>query len=100
MELNDKINKLKEALAIQQENTVNAEKWIELIKQYTHPTELNAELFNTLIEKIVVHEAVKYEKGLREQEIEIYYRFVGKIDELKNEYHRYKLLILLHNIFN
>lgn len=80
MELNDKINKLKEELATEQENTVNAEKWIELIKQYTHPTELNAELLNTLIEKIVVHEAVKHEKGLREQEIEIYYRFVGKIE--------------------
>lgn len=80
MELNDKINKLKEDLAMKQENTVNAEKWIELIKQYTHPTELNAELLNALIEKIVVHEAVKHETGLREQEIEIYYRFVGKID--------------------
>lgn len=80
MELNDKINKLKEDLAMKQENTVNAEKWIELIKQYTHPTELNAELLNTLIEKIVVHEAVKHETGLREQEIEIYYRFVRKID--------------------
>lgn len=80
MELNDKINKLKEDLAIKQENTVNAEKWIELIKQYTHPTELNAELLNALIEKIVMHEAVKHETGLREQEIEIYYRFVGKID--------------------
>lgn len=80
MELNDKINKLKEDLAIEQENTVNAEKWIELIKQYTHPTELDAELLNALIEKIVVHEAVKHETGLREQEIEIYYRFIGKMD--------------------
>lgn len=80
MELNDKINKLKDDLAMEQENTVNAEKWIELIKQYTHPTELNAELLNALIEKIVVHEAVKHETGLREQEIEIYYRFVGKIE--------------------
>ena len=29
---------------------------------------------------IVVHEAIKYENGFREQKIEIYYRFVGKID--------------------
>lgn len=65
---------------MEQENTVNAEKWIELIKQYTHPTELNAELLNALIGKIVVDDAVKHETGLREQEIEFYYRFVGKID--------------------
>ena len=80
MKLNDKINKHKEYLAVEQENTVNAEKWTELIKQYTHLIELNTELLNALIEKIVVHEAVKHEKALREQEIEIYYRFVGKID--------------------
>ena len=35
---------------------------------------------NTLIEKIVVHEAVKGEDGSREQEVEIFYRFIGKID--------------------
>ena len=34
----------------------------------------------TLIEKITVHEAVKGEDGSREQEVEIYYRFIGKID--------------------
>ena len=42
--------------------------------------ELTAELLNTLIEKIVIHEAVKTEDGIREQEVEIFYRFVGKID--------------------
>lgn len=47
-----------------------------------HPlfAELTAELLNTLIEKITVHEAVKGEDGSREQEVEIYYRFIGKID--------------------
>ncbi len=50
------------------------------MKQYVNPTELTAELLNTLIEKIVVHEAVKGEDGSREQEVEIFYRFIGKID--------------------
>lgn len=80
VELDEKINKFKAALATEKENATNAEKWIELIKQYANPTELTAELLNTLIEKIVVHEAVKYESGFREQEIEICYRFIGKID--------------------
>ncbi|WP_442862253.1 DUF4368 domain-containing protein [Clostridioides difficile] len=35
---------------------------------------------NTLIEKILVHEAVKGEDGSREQEVEIFYRFIGKIE--------------------
>ncbi len=35
-------------------------------------------MLNTLIEKIVIHEAVKGSDGTRNQEIEILYRFVGK----------------------
>ena len=58
----------------------DAKKWIDIVKQYSEPTELTAELLNNMIDKIVVHEAIKYEGGLREQKIEIYYRFVGKID--------------------
>ena len=44
------------------------------MKECVNPTELTAELLNTLIEKIVVHEAVKGEDGSREQEVEIFYR--------------------------
>ena len=59
---------------------MDAEKWIALIKQYASPTELTAELLNALIEKILVHEAGKDKDGNRVQEVEIYYRFIGKID--------------------
>ena len=62
------------------ETAENAEKWIELIKKIGYPKELNAELLNTLIEKILIHEATKDEFGTRNQDIEIIYRFVGKID--------------------
>ena len=79
-ELIEKIDKLKTELSSERENADGAEKWICLIKQYSHPTELTAELLNALIEKIVIHEATKGSDGTREQEIEIFYRFVGKID--------------------
>ena len=79
-ELVEKIEKLKSELATEKQTTADAEKWIALIKQYSEPTELTAEMLNTLIEKIVVHEAVKDSDGTRTQEIEIFYRFVGKID--------------------
>ena len=79
-ELTDKIERLKTELQDVHETEINAEKWIELIKQYSNPTELTAELLNALIEKIVVHEAVKSPDGMRDQEIEIFYRFIGKID--------------------
>lgn len=79
-ELETKISDLKGQLAKDKEDSSNAEKWVALIKQYTDLTELTAPLLNTLIEKIIVHEAVKAEDGIREQEVEIYYRFVGKIE--------------------
>lgn len=79
-ELNEKIKQLHEAAETAAQTAAEAEKWVELMKQYVNPTELTAELLNTLIEKIVVHEAVKGENGRREQKVEIYYRFIGKIE--------------------
>ena len=79
-ELVEKIDKLKSELATEKQTTADAEKWVSLINQYSEPTELTAEMLNTLIEKIVVHEAFKDPDGTRTQEIEIFYRFVGKID--------------------
>ncbi len=79
-ELSAKIDKLKAELSAERENADGAKRWICLIKQYLPPTELTAELLNALIEKIVVHEATKGSDGTKEQEIEIFYRFVGKID--------------------
>ena len=79
-ELDVKIERLHEAMETAAQTAVDAEKWIGLMKQYVNPTELTAELLNTLIEKILVHEAVKGEDGSREQEVEIFYRFIGKID--------------------
>ena len=79
-ELEEKIEQLQSAIATESQNAADAEKWIALMKECVNPTELTAELLNTLIEKILIHEAVKSEDGSREQEVEIFYRFIGKID--------------------
>lgn len=71
---------MKKELALIKSNETNAEKWLALIKQYDDITELTAPLLNALIEKIAVHQAVKNDDGTTEQEVEIYYRFIGKID--------------------
>ena len=78
-ELAQKVEALQTALAAQQQTTADAEKWVRLVQQHTNPTELTAELLNALIEKILVHEAVKNPDGTKDQEIEIYYRFIGKV---------------------
>lgn len=79
-EVQEKIKTLTNTLAVQKQSTENAEKWVELVRSYGKPKELDAGLLNALIEKILIHEAYKCKDGTREQEIEIIYRFVGKID--------------------
>ena len=79
-ELDAKIASLKMEITFEKQTEDDAVKWVDLIRRYVNPTELNAELLYTLIEKIVIHESVKGADGTKEQEVEIYYRFVGKID--------------------
>ncbi len=78
-EIAEKIETLNVELSAVKQSEADAEKWITLLKQYSEPEELDATLLNTLIEKIVVHEAEKDETGLRTQDVDIYFRFVGKV---------------------
>ena len=79
-ELTEKIEKINAELSEVKQTEADAEKWISLVKQYVEPKALDATILNALIEKIVVHEAEKDATGLRNQDVEIYYRFVGKIE--------------------
>lgn len=79
-ELNEKCETLQDDLEKYEQSADDAQKWIDLISKYMELTELTAPLLNELIDKIVIHEAYKDADGNRTQEIEIYYRFIGKID--------------------
>ncbi len=79
-QLENKTHELKAKLDKSAQDADGAEKWLLLIRKYTELTELTAPLLNELIDKIVVHQAENDENGSRTQEIEIFYRFVGKID--------------------
>ena len=80
VELDAKVQQLQKEVDAARQETDDAAKWVSLMKQYTNPTELTAEMLNVLIEKILVHNAVKDEDGTKTQKIEIYYRFIGKLD--------------------
>lgn len=58
----------------------NVERFLPLIKKYMDITELNAHILNELIEKIVVHEKQIDEDGIKSQEIDIYYKFIGYVN--------------------
>ena len=60
--------------------TVNAEKFMKLVRKHLAFEELTHTLLRELVEKIVVYECEYDENGSRRQNIDIYYSFVGKID--------------------
>ena len=56
-----------------------ADNFINVIKKYTIIDKLDAAILNELIDKIVDHHKEQAEDGRTFQQIEIYYRFVGKL---------------------
>ena len=79
-ELKDRAAALQEELSKSQAATVNAEKFMGIVRKHLAFEELTPTLLREMIEKIVVHECSYDENGTRRQDIEIYYSFVGKID--------------------
>jgi hypothetical protein len=54
--------------------------WLALIEKYEAFDELTAPILNELIDKIEVHQAQKDENGNKVRGIEIFCRFIGKIE--------------------
>ena len=79
-QLKERAAELQAELSKAQEATVNAGKFMNIVRKYTSFEELTPTLLREFIEKIVVHECSYDENKSRRQEIEIYYSFVGKVD--------------------
>ncbi|MCX4354427.1 MAG: DUF4368 domain-containing protein, partial [Lachnospiraceae bacterium] len=68
----------KEISAFEEDNT-RIDKFMELVKRYTDFSELTTPMIHEFIDKIVVHEADK-STGERIQQIDIYLKYIGKLD--------------------
>ena len=79
-ELKKRAAALQAELDKSQAATVNAEKFMGIVRKHLAFEELTPTLLREMVEKIVVHECSYDENGTRRQDIEIYYSFVGKID--------------------
>lgn len=79
-QLDETIKTISARLEETKAETDDAKRWVDLIQKYSAIDELTAPLLNELIEKIAVHQWRKDENGKKVWDIEIYYRFVGKID--------------------
>lgn len=60
------------------ERLSDIQKWIRLIKENSTALSLNRDLLESLIEKIEIGES-KVIGGVKEQEVRIFYRFIGEM---------------------
>lgn len=78
--LKARISEIQTQLAESASKTQNSKDFAALVAPYADITELDEELVHTLIEKIVIHEKEILD-GQPVMRIEIYYRFIGKVQD-------------------
>lgn len=83
-QLQTSISDLTEKLAKQQEDSLNISKFMARILKYTELPELTVEIVNELIDKIVIHKPTGTKRN-RIIQIDIYYNFIGKLNNEKSE---------------
>ena len=77
--LESQVSEIQEKLEQTKASSAHIGRFIRLIKKYKQPTELTKEMACELIDKIVVHEAIG-KKPNRQQQVDIYYNFIGQFD--------------------
>lgn len=75
--LQERREKLISTIGQAEEIYEKADNFVCLIRQYTDIQELDAQILNALIERIVVHEKAISEDGNKSQQVDIYYKFIG-----------------------
>jgi len=77
-DLTAKLDTLTATIDEADQESADINEFMGLIERYIDIQELDRAIVHELIEKIVVHQAQKLD-GQRTQQIDIYYRFIGKI---------------------
>ncbi len=78
-ELKQTVSELRPTVESAEEQAVNLQSFLKIVRKYTEPTELTPALLREFVEKIIVHAPDK-STGHRIQRIDIHYNFIGEID--------------------
>ena len=77
--LESQVAEIQEKLEQTKASSAHIGRFIRIIKKYKQPIELTKVMACELIDKIVVHEAIG-KKPNRQQQVDIYYNFIGQFD--------------------
>ena len=78
-QLEQRSAELMEQMNAEQEESVNVDRFMELVDRYTDFTELTTPMLNEFIDKVIVYERRKINRYQYDQRIEIYFNFIGKV---------------------
>ena len=79
--LQKRIAELEETITKSQEEELNVESFLKLVRKYTDIKELDPEIIRTFVDKVYVEQSEKVPgTNLKKQTIWIYWNFIGKID--------------------
>ncbi len=78
--LQKRIDEIDKRLGADSDAKKNAERFVNAIQNYKDLIKLDVELLNRLIDKVTIGQATLDENGELQQEITIYYKFIGKFD--------------------
>ena len=78
-ELEKRIRVLEIKVEESREDKRSAEKFVALVKRYTDYSEITDTMINEFIDKVVIHETYR-QGGNKEQQVDIYFSFIGKVD--------------------
>lgn len=76
--LKTRLEELKSQVNQQEETESNVSRFVDEAKRYSNIKELDREILNRLIDKIVVSDSV-IENGVKTQKIRIFYKFLGDL---------------------
>ncbi len=78
-EIKETVPKLQERIEELKAQATNVEKFLAIVRKYTDLQELNAEILRTFVAKIVIHERTQKWSTSAEQQIDIYFRYIGNV---------------------
>jgi len=78
--LRERRNQLTEMITSAESVYENIDKFLPIIQKYIDITELNTQVLNELIQKIVVYEKTDNPDGSKSQRVDIHYKFIGYVE--------------------
>ena len=78
-EIKEQIPKLQADIEELKAAATNVDKFIDIARKYTDLQELTPEVLRTFIAKVVIHERSDKWSKIAEQQIDIYFRYIGNL---------------------